>query len=77
MKKSKQAMFESLLIPVKTRLPVGPGQVLLKMENGLYYVSKISDFLALHNLRNRKDENGKTFEYKGTGCFITHWMRLP
>ena len=75
--KSKQAMFESLLVSVETRLPVGSGQVLLKMENGFYYVSKTSDFLALHNLRTRKDDNGKPFEYKGTGCFITHWMRLP
>jgi hypothetical protein len=77
-KKSKQAMFESLLIPVKTRLPqYQPGQVLLKLENGEYSVSGIKDFLDLQN-RLKADfyKDYKPHKYPCTKYFATHWMKL-
>lgn len=71
-------MFESLLVPVKTRLsPYQEGQVLLKSECGEYSVSTIPDFLALQKrLSTDFYKDYKPHKYSCTKHFATHWMRL-
>jgi hypothetical protein len=78
MKKSKQAMFESLLIPVSTRLPpYQEGQVLLKLEDGSFRISTIPDFLALQKrLSTEFYVDYEPHKYPCTKYFATHWMRL-
>jgi len=78
MKKSKQAMFESLLIPVSTRLPpYQEGQVLLKMENGQYSISTIPDFLALQKrLSTEFYKDYEPHKFECTKYFATHWAKL-
>lgn len=83
-KKTKQAIFESLLIPVEVRLPAEPRseseqyQVLLRLESGKYSVSPVVVFLAQQKqLQAGCFVDSKKLEgLQHSGYFATHWMRL-